>query len=83
MLESFKTGIKGIWNFKLIVIALLLFQIAISFLIAVPNVAIHDVVTLVFYIIPAIIMFFMSCSYSLSEIPAKSETENGKESRFE
>ena len=68
VLESFKIGIKGIWKFKLLLVALILIEISLSFFVAVPNAVSHNVVTLVFYIIPALLMFLMSCSYSLADI---------------
>jgi len=68
VLEAFKTGIKGIWKFKVLLIVLLLFEIAVSFLVATSNATILNSMTLVFYIIPAIIMVLMSCSYSLADI---------------
>jgi len=67
VLEAFKAGIKGIWTFKVILIVLLLFEIVVSFLVATSNVAILNGVTLIFYIIPAMLMFLMSCSYSLAD----------------
>lgn len=68
VLEAFKTGIKGIWKFKVILIVLLLFEIVLSFLVATSNATILNGVTIVFYIIPAIVMFLMSCSYSLADV---------------
>jgi hypothetical protein len=74
VLESFKTGIKGIWRFKLILIVLLLLEIVISFLLVNQNVVINSVITLAFYVIPAIIMFLMSCSFNLAETQAMPTT---------
>jgi hypothetical protein len=67
VLESFKTGIKGIWRFKLLLFILFLFEIAISFLLVMQNTAINNAITLAFYVIPAIIMLLMSCSYYLAD----------------
>lgn len=68
VLEAFKDGIKGMWRFKVILIVLLIFSIALSFLDKTRNITIFNVVTLVSYIIPAIVMFLMSCSYSLADV---------------
>ncbi|MDM8555893.1 hypothetical protein QUF75_14265 [Desulfococcaceae bacterium HSG7] len=68
VLEAFKDGIKGIWRFKVILIVLLLFSIALSFLVSTRNITILNAVALLFYIIPAVVMFLMSCSYSLSDV---------------
>ncbi len=75
VLESFKNGIKGIWRFKLLLIVLLLFETAISFLLVLQNVTINNAVTLAFYLVPAIIMLLMSCRYNLTETQVALATE--------
>ena len=70
VLESFNTGIIGIWKFKGIMIVLMLFEISLSFLAVTKNATILNGVTILFYIVPAAIMLLMSCSYTLSDAPA-------------
>ncbi len=68
VLEAFKTGVKGIWRFKVILLVLLILEIALPYLVETSNIVIINIMALILYIVPAIIIFLMSCSYSLSDI---------------
>lgn len=79
VLESFLTGLKGIWRFKSILVVLFSYYIARSFLIASPHSAIRISIVLFSSILPAIIILLMSCDYSLDgsyEIPDAESSTN-------
>jgi len=67
VLESFKNGVKGIWKFKMILVALLLIEVAASLLAVGQNIVINNTLALSYNVIPAMLMIFMSCSYSITE----------------
>lgn len=68
VLESFKVGIKGVWKFKFILLILFVSQIGnVVIIYATKNGTIHALLRLYFNILPAVVMFLMSCSYSLAD----------------
>ncbi len=79
VLDSFITGIKGIWRFKLLLLALFVLEIAILFLRLDQNLILNNLVTITFYVVPAIIMLFMSCSYYLTDTQMASAMETANE----
>ncbi|WDP90681.1 MAG: hypothetical protein HUN04_13650 [Desulfobacter sp.] len=67
VIDSFKTGIKGIWNFKVFVVLLFLFEFAAAVIIQVQTPILVIIVNLSYYIIPAVLMTFMISKYWLDE----------------
>lgn len=73
VLEAFKNGIRGIWRFKGLLAVFAIFEITVSTLLAMTQGAIQNGVALISYVIPAVIMLLMSCSYSLAASPMPEE----------
>lgn len=66
--KSFKDGIKGVWRFRFILFIVCISYIgyiAVSF--TTKDVAIHATFSFYFNLMPAAVMFMISCSYSLAD----------------
>jgi hypothetical protein len=75
VLKAFKDGFNGLLKFTYLVGALAAFEIAALFSLWATKGAIQNGVTFISYLIPAAIMFLMSCSYSLPELPSAPQAE--------
>jgi len=69
VLEAFKDGMRGIVRFKAILGALIAYENGGSILLWVTKGAAQDALTLISYLMPALVMLLMSCSYSLADNP--------------
>jgi hypothetical protein len=65
VLDSFKTGIKGIWNFKLFVLIIFLYELVASFILESGNQNIAIFIRLSYFIIPSFLMIFMISKYNI------------------
>lgn len=75
VLKAFKDGVNGLLEFSYLVVALAAFEILALFFIWVTKGAIQNGVTFISYLIPAVIMFLMSCSYRLPDLPLAPQAE--------